>query len=301
MGDLGGRIAGAPITWGVDGSPGWGYLMDRDRVMTEMAQLGLSATEIGPDGYLPRDPDELRDYMARYDMQVVSGFVHAVLHCQDRFEAGLDYFDRASRQLAATGAEVLVLGANSHLEGYDTPVELDETEWRTLAANLRRLQELVTGNGLTTAVHPHWGMAIAGQQDVERLLESSDVDLCLDTGHLYVAGADPVAIAELAAGRVAHVHLKDVDGALAERVRTGEITFKQATLDGMFTAVGDGDVDIAGVIDVLEGSGYQGWYVLEQDVSLDMDPAPGQGPVLDAEKSVRYLGSLTQAERMSPR
>ncbi len=226
----------------------------------------------------------------------MGGFVPAVLYRQDRFEAGLDYVDRASRQLAATGAKVLVLGPSSHLDGYDTPVELDETEWQTLFINLRRLQDLVTSNGLTTALHPHWGMAIAGQPEVERLLQSSDVDLCLDTGHLYVAGADPVAIARLAASRVVHVHLKDVDGALAERVRTGETTFKQATLDGMFTAVGDGDVDIAGVIDVLEGAGYSGWYVLEQDVSLDRDPAPGEGPLRDAEKSVRYLESLTHGE-----
>jgi inosose dehydratase len=136
-------------------------------------------------------------------------------------------------------------------------------------------------------------MAIAGQEEVSRLLERSDVDLCLDTGHLYVAGADPVAIARLAQGRVKHVHLKDVDETLAARVRSGEITFKQATLEGMFTAVGEGDVDIAGVIDVLEGSGYTGWYVLEQDVSLEGDPAPGAGPIVDAEASVRYLGSLT--------
>lgn len=294
MSGLQGRIAGAPITWGVDGSPGWGHLMDRDRVMTEMAQVGLKATEIGPDGYLPRDPDELRAYIELYDMQVVGGFVPAVLHRQDRFEASLEYVDRASRQLAAAGAEVLVLGATSHLDGYDTPVELDEVEWQTLFDNLRRLQALVSEHGLTTAVHPHWGMAIAGSYETERLLESSDVDLCLDTGHLYVAGADPVEIARLAKGRVVHVHLKDVDATLADRVRSGEITFKQGTLDGMFTAVGDGDVDVAGVIEVLERDGYSGWYVLEQDVSLTQDPAPGEGPLADAEKSVRYLDSLTR-------
>jgi inosose dehydratase len=294
MGDLSGRIAGAPITWGVDGSPGWGHLMDRDRVMAEMAEVGLKATEIGPDGYLPRDPEELRDYTARYDLQVVGGFVPAVLHRQDRFDAGWDYVKRAAAQLEASGAGVLVLGASSHLDGYDTPVVMDEDEWTTLFANLRRLQDLVTASGLTTALHPHWGMAIAGDAEVRRLLDSSDVDLCLDTGHLYVAGADPVAIAELAQGRVAHVHVKDVDGALAERVRSGAMTFKQATLSGMFTAVGDGDVDIAGVIDVLEAAGYEGWYVLEQDVSLDRDPAPGEGPIKDAEISARYLESLTQ-------
>ncbi|MDX2379284.1 MAG: inosose dehydratase, partial [Acidimicrobiia bacterium] len=52
------RIAGGPITWGVDGSPGWGHLMEADRVMSEMRDSGLSATELGPNGFLPADPDE---------------------------------------------------------------------------------------------------------------------------------------------------------------------------------------------------------------------------------------------------
>ena len=91
-----------------------------------------------------------------------------------------------------------------------------------------------------------------------------------------------------------HVHVKDVVGDLAEQVRSGQTTFKQATLDGMFPPAGDGDVDIAGVIAVLEADGFDGWYVLEQDVSLDADPAPGAGPVVDAEKSVRYLHTLAE-------
>ena len=65
MSDLLERVAGAPITWGVDGSPGWGYLMGRDRVLREMVESGLSATELGPDGYLPTDPTELRTISRR--------------------------------------------------------------------------------------------------------------------------------------------------------------------------------------------------------------------------------------------
>lgn len=295
MTDLGARIAGAPITWGVDGSPGWGFLMDRDRVMAEMRQVGLSATEIGPDGYLPTDPAELREYVAGYDLEVVGGFVPAVLHLDDRFETDLAYVERASRTLSAAGAKVLVLGPTSHLDGYDTSITLSEAEWATFFVNLRRLQDVAEANGLSTGLHPHWGMAVERPEHVERVLASSDVGICLDTGHLYIGGADPVAIARAAAGRVNHVHVKDVVGELAEQVRTGEKTFKQATLEGMFPPAGDGDVDLKGVIEVLEADGFDGWYVLEQDVSLDADPAPGEGPVLDAEKSVRFLRSLAEA------
>lgn len=294
MSDLLDRIAGAPITWGVDGSPGWGHLMDRDRVMSEMVDVGLSATELGPDGYLPRDPDELREYLVRYDLHVVGGFVPALLYRPDRIEAELAYVDRASRQLAGAGADVMVLGPASHLDGYDTSIDMDDVEWNTFLANLKRLQDIVQENGLTTGLHPHWGMAIERPDHIERLLDSCDVNLCLDTGHLFLGGADLVEVARSAAGRVVHVHLKDVDAGLAERVRAGETRFKQAVVDGLFRPLGRGDVDIAGLIRDLETAGFDKWYVIEQDTSLREEPAPGQGPKADAEVSMRFLETLAE-------
>jgi inosose dehydratase len=290
--DLLERVAGAPITWGVDGSPGWGYLMDRDRVMREMVESGLSATELGPDGYLPTDPVELREFLARFEMSIVGGFVPALLYRPDQIDQVLDYVRRAASQLAATGSEVLVLGPSAAHPGYDTPVDMTDDEWTAFLANLRRLEALVADAGLRTALHPHWGLAIANGRDIERLLDSSDVALCVDTGHIYLAGTDPVDVVRSARGRVLHVHLKDVDPTGAERVRSGEVPFRQAVIDGLFVPLGQGVVDIAGVIGLLEDDGYRGWYVLEQDVSLPAEPAEGSGPKADAVDSVAYLRGL---------
>lgn len=227
MSDLLERVAGAPITWGVDGSPGWGFLMDRDRVMREMVESGLSATELGPDGYLPTDPVELRAYLARFDLRIVGGFVPALLYRPDKIDQTLEYVRRAALQLAATGSEVLVLGPSADHPGYDTPVDMNDQEWAVFLTNLRRLEGLAGDAGLRTALHPHWGLAIATGPDIERLLDSSDVGLCVDTGHIYLAGTDPVEIVKAARGRVLHVHLKDVDPAGAERVRSGAAPFRQ--------------------------------------------------------------------------
>jgi inosose dehydratase len=294
--DLLKRIAGAPITWGVDGSPGWGFLMDRDRVLREMVDSGLSATELGPDGYLPTDPGELREYLSEYGLTIVGGFVPALLYRPDRIDAELEYVSRASRQLASTGSDILVLGPSSHHPGYDRSVEMTDDEWAAFLANLGRLQRLVGDVGLETALHPHWGMAIEKGRHIERLLDASDVGLCLDTGHVYLAGTDPVEIARMARQRILHVHLKDVDPAGAERVRAGEIPFRQAVIDGLFVPLGRGAVDIAGVIAALESDGYQGWYVLEQDVALAAEPEPGMGPKADAVESVDYLRGLATAK-----
>ena len=286
------RIAGAPITWGADASPGWGYLMDPARVMSEMQDVGLRATELGPDGFLPEDPDELKDFVAGYRMSMVGGFVPAVLYRQDVFDADLAYFHRVSAQLASAGAANVVLGPRSHLDGYDTEVDMTDDEWSVFLRNVTRFREIAQEQGLDTALHPHWGMAISRRHQVERLLDTSDVGMCVDTGHLFLSGVDPLDVVKLAGDRVLHVHIKDLTNAMAERVRSGEVPFRQATIDGMFVPAGAGDVDIAGVVRYLEGRGYQGWYVLEQDCSLTGDPDPGTGPVQDAKASVEFLAQV---------
>ena len=53
------RIAGAPISWGVCEVPGWGYQLTPAQVLTEMRDVGLAATELGPDGFLPAEPDAM--------------------------------------------------------------------------------------------------------------------------------------------------------------------------------------------------------------------------------------------------
>lgn len=283
------RIAGAPITWGVDGSPGWGHLMDRDRVMSEMAGMGLSATELGPDGYLPTDSDELADYMRGYDLRIVGGFVPALLYRPEQVEDELAYVARAAKQLAAAGSETLVLGPSNHHNGYDKSVEMTDREWSVFLDNLARLEDIVESAGLHTALHPHWGMAIENPRQVDRLLEASDVGVCLDTGHIFLGGGDPAELAKTAADRVLHVHLKDMNVGDAEAVRNGEATFRQSVIDGMFVPLGEGDIPVEGVVRALESSGFQGWYVLEQDKALSTEPEPGRGPEADARASVEFL------------
>ncbi len=286
------RIAGAPITWGVDGSPGWGFLMDRERVLGEMHQIGLSATELGPDGYLGRDVGELRDLLDRYELDLVGGFVPAVLYRPDLVPENLAYIDRAAATLSNTGAPVMVLGPDSHHPGYDHQIDLAREEWDTFFSSLERTIEIASGHGLRTALHPHWGMAVVEHDHVERVLDRSGVDLCIDTGHLALAGADPVAIARAATGRVAHVHLKDLDESLARQVRSGDLAFRQAVIDGLFLPLGDGSVDIQGFIGALEAQGYGGWYVIEQDAVLDAEPESGEGPIVAAARSVAFLEQL---------
>jgi inosose dehydratase len=124
--------------------------------------------------------------------------------------------------------------------------------------------------------------------EVDRVLAGSSISLCLDTGHLLIGGTDPLALARAVPGRIAHAHLKDVDETLAQSVQSGELTYTEAVAQGMYTPLGTGDVDIAGIVAALRDNGFDGWFVLEQDTILDGEPQ-GQGPVRDVLASVAYL------------
>nr|WP_326666539.1 TIM barrel protein [Streptomyces sp. NBC_00385] len=283
------RVAGAPISWGVCEVPGWGHQMAPERVLDEMAAAGLAATEFGPDGFLPQDPEARAELLAGHGLAAVGGFVPVVLH-----DPGRDPLPEVRRALAGFGsARTLVLAAATGSDGYDARPELTDREWDALLANLDRIAAHAGTEGITATLHPHIGTMVEGPDEVERVLTGSSVPLCLDTGHLLAGGNDPVALARRAADRIAHVHLKDVDAALAARVRAGDVTYTDAVRGGLYQPLGRGDVDISAITTALDAAGYTGWYVLEQDTVLDAEPAPGEGPSADVVASLAHLRKVT--------
>jgi sugar phosphate isomerase/epimerase len=185
------RVAAAPISWGVCEVPGWGHQLSAGRVLAEMRELGVAATEFGPDGFLPADPGERARLLGSHGLRPVGGFVPLVLH-----DPGRDPLPEASRALDSFGE--------------------------------------------------------AGE-------------------------------------RISHVHLKDVDAALAEAVQTGRTSYTQAVKDGIYRPLGRGGIDVRGIVGALEGAGYGGWYVLEQDTVLTGEPAPGTGPKEDVRACLDFL------------
>ncbi len=288
------RVAGAPISWGVNEVEGWGYQMSAERVLEEAASLGLSAMEAGPEGFLPEDPAEASRMLDEHGLRLVGGFVPVVLHRAKAREEELASVEKQAGLFAAAGADVLILAADTEEEGYEETVELDDDSWDVLFRNLASVEEIGVQYGLTVAMHSHFGTVIERPYHLRRFLEGCEMGLCLDTGHLMVGGDDPVEVAGLAADRVRIVHLKDVDWSLAEGVASGKLGYEEAVRRGVFKPLGDGDVNTERVIEELERSGYEGWYVLEQDIMLDEEPSADGGPKDNVARSLAYLTKVMQ-------
>ena len=271
------KIAAAPISWGVCEVPNWGTQLAPERVLDEAQRLGFRAIEAGPPGFLPADATTAARALDARGLRCIGGFVTAVLHDRARREAELAAVERQAVWLHDVGAEILVLAAATGREGYETRTELSDGEWIALFEAVPLVESIAASHRLTLAVHPHVGTVIEHPRDIERLLARSRAPLCLDSGHVFVGGGDPVAIARIAGSRVRHVHLKDADAALSEAVRAGRVSYAAAVKQGLFRPLGDGDARIADLLTELRSTGYDDWYVLEQDVALadaEADPLP---------------------------
>lgn len=285
------RIASAPISWGVIEVPDWGIQLDRDRVLGEMVSLGITATEFGPEGFLPDAPAERARVLADAGLSAVGGFFPAVLHksaVPGSADDPLPAIERELEAYIAAGASTLVLAAATGLDGYDAAPELSDTEWATLLENLDRVKRAAAAVGVVATLHPHLGTVVETPEDVARVIEGSTIGLCLDTGHFTLGGGNPVDLVTRHADRIVHAHLKDVSVAVAERVRAGEIDYREGVRSGMYQALGDGDASVGEIVDALVEAGYDGWYVLEQDTVVENE-ADAARALENARKSVEFI------------
>ena len=289
LGALDGRIAAAPISWGICEVPGWGEMMPSERVLGEMRELGLPATELGAPGFLPEAEPELSELLGRYGLAMIGGFVPLVLHDPAQRADALARATAVAKLFQAAGGTRFVTAL---VQDYDwsTPVPPTADDMKIVGEGLREVDAICAAHGLVQVLHPHVGTIVETAADVALALEHTDVAWCLDTGHLQIGGVDPVAFAKEYGHRVGHVHLKDVDVATADRVVSGELTLLQGVQAGMFRALGTGDVAIDDAVVALEENGYRGWYVLEQDIALTTGlPAEGTGPIDDVRACLDYL------------
>ena len=286
------RLAGAPISWGVCEVPGWGLELSPRRVLGEMQQIGLTATELGSDGYLPTDPAELKDLCAEFDLEMIGGFVPLVLHDAAELDATIEAARRTAELMSAAGASVFVTSAVTDWE-WGPRQDLTSDDWNFAAKTLSIVDDILGEFGMTQAIHPHLRTVVETRADIESLLDVSDVGWTFDMGHMQIGGMDPLEFIDVAFDRIRHVHLKDVVMDLARPVFAGDCSIMDGVQAGMFCNLGRGDVPIGAIVTELEARGYNQWYVLEQDAAITAgEPAVGAGPLLDVLASIEFLKEI---------
>jgi len=164
----------------------------------------------------------------------------------------IDFYGRCAAIGRDLGAGVLSFwsGIDRH-RGVDSGAVLRE--------GIARASETVSAAGLTPALEPEPGMAVATVADFEAIaadLGGAAPQLCLDVGHLYVTGeAAPGEIIARHHHHLAQVHIEDMRRGVHEHLPPGE-----------------GDVDFGAIRRALEAHGYGGAVCFELSRSSHMAP-----------------------------
>jgi inosose dehydratase len=286
------HLGTAPDSWGV-----W-FPDDPQQIpwrtyLDEVRAAGYSLTELGPYGYLPTDPERLRDELAARDLTLTGGTVFVALH------KGKEALEQAKRDCATEAATIVPNGAR-HLvilpEGYTDldgnltgPASLSDDEWTSLMTGMSELGRYVGDElGCELVFHSHADSHVGTQEEIDRFLEGTDPDavkLCLDTGHVAYCNADNLKIIREHPDRIGYVHLKQVDRALRQRAHDERLGFAPAVRLGVMTEPPDGDPPMEPVVGALGSLGRDLFCIVEQDLY----PCPPDMPFPIAKRTQEYF------------
>lgn len=274
------QLASAPVSWGIFEFEGMEPRYPWAQVLDEIVETGYTGTELGPYGYLPTDSEQLRSELDRRGLKLLSAFVPVDLVDPEAHAAGLETALKVGRLLAALGAPMLVLADNNGA----VPELVKQAgrrqaswlkDWSSVCAGVEKVRRAVAEElGLTTVFHHHCAGHVETPEETEALLENSQVQLCLDTGHWHYAGGNAVECLKRWGSRVGYLHFKDCHPEIAKKCREQGLDYFQAVQAGVFCPLGEGEVDFPGLLAELEKQGYNGWAVVEQDVLVDDLEAP---------------------------
>ncbi len=295
------QVASAPVSWGIMESVEIPADYPYSRVLDEIAQAGYRGTELGPYGYFPSRPDQLRQELRRRELHLCSAFVAMHLGDRGRHAEGLEQVARTADLISQLGAGVLILSdeitpERSAVAGRrEEANRLSWTEagWRDAEEAVRSVLDICRSRGLAVAFHHHVGTHVETPEEVDRLLATIADDglgLCLDTGHYLYGGGDPVQFLEGNSRRLRCVHLKDINAARLSEARQRKLNFYDAVRHGVFAPLGQGAVDFRRIFELLRAGGFDGWVVVEQDVL-----AGGRGadsPLANATAGRSFLRTL---------
>jgi inosose dehydratase len=288
------RLGTAPDSWGV-WYPDDPQQLPWDRFLDEAAAAGYTWIELGPYGYLPTDPEQLRDELGKRGLRLSGGTVLSGL------QRGADALDQAIADcrreavlLTGLGARYVVSLPEQYIDDDGTlnqQAKLTPEQWGALTSGMSQLSKmLLEEHDVQLVFHPHADSHVGTQQEIERFLEGTDasvVQLCLDTGHVAYYGGDNIAIIRRFPERIGYVHLKQVAPAVVRQVEDEKLSFAQAVRRGVMVEPPQGVPAMEPLLAELGRLDADVFAIVEQD----MYPCPLDQPLPIAERTRRYFNS----------
>lgn len=251
---------------------------DPVELLDQVAATGYAGIDLGPAGYLGLG-EELHERLTSRGLGLAGGYLELPYTDHERLTEAIDrdlnelltVFDsvgdiepRPKPTLADPGSDLR--RANPGRSNKDRSFGWSDAEWRLFADGFARVYDYCMNRGYEPTFHNETGSFVEAPWEIEKVLELTEVGFCLDTGHILVAGGDPVAAVHDWSERINHLHVKDarqsvLDSIVEDHGNTDDIWRRRA-----FCALGEGDIPLDAVFEAIRASGYSGWLVVEQDI-----------------------------------
>ncbi len=290
------KLGIAPIAWTNDDMPDLGKENTFEQCVSEMALAGFTGSEVG--NKYPKDVEVLKKALGLRGVEICNAWFSTFLISKPYEETEVE-FEKHVAFLAAMGAKVVGVSEQSYsTQGMlDNPIFenrhiMNDEEWKLLCDGLNRLGKLSKEKyGVALTFHHHMGTVVQQADEVERMMAGTDpeyVSLLFDSGHFAYCGEDPLAMVTKYAGRIKHVHLKDIRPEVVEKVKAERMSFLDGVRAGAFTIPGDGCINFDPIFKVLEDTGYEGYMVVE----AEQDPAKAN-PFEYAVRARKFIAEKT--------
>jgi inosose dehydratase len=291
-------IGTAPDSWGV-WFPSDPDQLPASRFLREVAEAGYEWIELGPYGYLSKDPAELQDQLDGHGLKVLAGTVFEHLHRPDSWDAVWSQVTSVAALTRAVGGKHIVVIPDvwrHHKTG--EPVEsrtLTPDQWTQMTSGLNELgRRILDEYGLHVQFHSHADSHVGYQPEIERLLAETNpewVNLCLDTGHVAYYGGDCLELINKFPDRIGYLHLKQVNPTVLEKVHEQDLSFPEAVKMGAMIEPPLGIPAMGPLLDAAAGLGRDLYGIIEHDLY----PCAPDVPLPIAQRTRTYLSSCSGA------
>jgi inosose dehydratase len=259
------KIGYTALTWGA--SPGRPGLAPMEQALKDMSGLGFWAFETFSKVLEELDTKgELRGLIDKYKVPLNAGYFTINVIDPVLQKANVADVIRQGKVVKKYGGTFLVLQVNSlKREDYDFKAHRAD-----IISNLNDCSLALNDIGIGSGLHQHTGTAVETRDEVYAVMEAVNtryMKFAPDIGQLQRGGSYPVKVVKDFLSITEHMHVKDWDG-----VR--------------YCPLGQGKVDIAAIMDMVEASGKK------PDLNVELDSSKPQTPLEAAQTTKAYLQKI---------
>ena len=257
------KIGYTCLTWGA----GPGRPAALDPAVKEIASLGFWAFETFAQVLDDWDAkSELKALIDRYGVPLNAGYFSINVTDPSLRKDNVPQVIRLAKIIKKYEGNFLVLQVNGVKRA-----DYNFNEHRAnIISGLNECAMAINDVGVGTGLHQHTGTAVETRDEVYAVMEAVNtkyVKFAPDVGQLQRGGADAAKVVKDFLSIVEHMHVKDFDGA-------------------RYCPLGQGKVDIAGILDMVEGTGRH------PNLNVELDGAKPLTPLEAAQVTKTYLQKL---------